>query len=72
MLAGCATSGGKRHLPPAPVGFGQPVPLRPIDAGSGAKAALAAERADHVEANRRLESDGAFYGDVQTKFGAPE
>jgi len=72
MLAGCATSGDKRHLPPPPTAFGKPVPVRPINPGDGAKAALAAERADHVEANRRLENDGAFYADIRKNFGASE
>jgi hypothetical protein len=69
-LGGCNSSGGKRHLPAAPELFGRPVPLRTIRTGDGAKAALAAERADHVEANRRLENDGAFYRDVRGRFGA--
>ncbi|CAN2532511.1 hypothetical+protein [Methylocapsa aurea] len=72
MLAGCASSGDKRHLPPAPERFGKPVMVRPINPGDGAKAALAAERADHVEANRRLENDGAFYADVRSRFGAAD
>jgi hypothetical protein len=46
------------------------VPFRPIRAGDGAKAALAAERADHAEANRRLENDHDFYSDIRAKFGA--
>jgi hypothetical protein len=71
-LAACNSSGGKRHLPREPALFGSPVPLRDLAAGRGAKAALAAERADHIEANRRLENDASFYQDVRRNFGAVE
>jgi hypothetical protein len=54
------------------MGFGERVPMRPLRAGDGAKASLAAERADHAEANRRLSADRDFYTDVRARFGAKD
>ncbi|HEY8066651.1 MAG TPA: hypothetical protein VIF40_18280 [Methylosinus sp.] len=59
-------------MPVSPMGFGEQVPMRPLRAGDGAKASLAAERADHAEANRRLSADRDFYTDVRARFGAKD
>lgn len=55
-------------LPAAPSDFGQPVPVPRAKVGDNAKAHAAKVTGALTRANRRLENDAAFYGDVRAKF----
>lgn len=57
-------------LPVAPSAFGKPVALPAPTHGKSVKTFALENRAAAIQANRRLESDAAFYEDVRREFGA--
>ena len=59
----------RARLPAAPADFGKPVPLPAPSKGKSIKTFALENRAAAITANRRLEADSDFYGDVLRLFG---
>lgn len=75
-VSSCAGDGApdpsvqRPHLPSPGPEFGQPV-SKPVLQNGGDMRAFAAQQDKVIEVqNKRLVGDGAFYADVQRKFGA--